>query len=200
MEEELARKSTEERQRIIVDEAIKIIHELGYQSFSIRELSARVGITEPAIYRHFLNKEDIVLGILNRFQEFDIYLFEKIKKHENPVEKIESFIQYHFDFLDKEPAMTAVIFAEDMFNNSKILKEKMLSIIEKRKKIIKGIIEEAKLKNEIIEIETNEILTVILGYIRLVILEWRLSGFSFSLLQRGRKTVETIGKLILNNK
>lgn len=196
----MARISTEERQRLIVDEAIKIIHELGFLSFSIRELSTRVGITEAAIYRHFLNKEDIVLGILNRFQEFDTFLFEKIKKYEKPVEKIQSFIQYHFDFLEKKPEMTSVIFAEDIFNNSNILKEKMAFIIEKRKKIIKGIIEEAKLKNEIIEIDTNEILTVILGYIRLVVLEWRLSGFSFSLLQRGIKTVETIEKLILSKK
>ena len=59
----MARLSTEERQVLIIDEAIKIIHELGYQAFSIRELSNRVGISEPAIYRHFLNKEDIVLGI-----------------------------------------------------------------------------------------------------------------------------------------
>ena len=77
--DKLARISTEERQVLIVDEAIKIIHEMGYQSFSIRELSTRVGISEPAIYRHFLNKEDIVLGILARFSEFDIKLFNEVK-------------------------------------------------------------------------------------------------------------------------
>ncbi|MEW6508883.1 MAG: TetR/AcrR family transcriptional regulator [Bacteroidota bacterium] len=196
----MARKSTEERQVMIVNEAIKIIHELGYQSLSIRELSERVGITEPAIYRHFLNKEDIVLGILSRFQEFDSYLFDQIKKFVHPVEKIQSFIQYHFDLLEKEPEMTSVLFAEDMFNRSKLLKEKILMIMDKRKKMLSEIIEEAKQKNEIKSIDTNELITVILGYIRLVVLEWRLSGYKFSLKIRGKKTVETIGSLILAEK
>ena len=72
----MARISTEQRQDMIIDEAIKIIHTDGYQSFSIRELAKQVKISEPAIYRHFLNKEDIILGILNRMVDFD-HLLEK---------------------------------------------------------------------------------------------------------------------------
>lgn len=192
----MARISTEERQILIVDEAIKIIHELGYQAFSIRELSKRVGISEPAIYRHFLNKEDIVLGILSRFNEFDKSLFQEVKRHDDPIEKIKSFIKYHFDFLEKNPGMTSIVFSEDIFNQSEILREKMLKIIEKRKKLIIEILDEVKAKNPVIEFETDELATIILGFIRLVILEWRMGGFSFSLSIRGNKTVNTIEKLL----
>ncbi|KAF0141747.1 MAG: hypothetical protein A2279_05310 [Stygiobacter sp. RIFOXYA12_FULL_38_9] len=193
----MARISTEERQRLIVDEAIKIIHELGYQAFSIRELSKRVGISEPAIYRHFLNKEDIVLGILGRFNEFDFSLFQEVNRYEKPIEKIQRFIQYHFDFLEKNPGMTSVVFSEEIFSQSELLREKMLNIIEKRKKLIKDIIDEARTKNQVIEVETNEIATIILGFIRLVVLEWRMSSFAFSLPQRGKKVVGAIEKLLL---
>ncbi|KAF0147361.1 MAG: TetR family transcriptional regulator, partial [Ignavibacteria bacterium] len=155
----MARLSTEERQILIIDEAIKIIHELGYRAFSIRELSKRVGISEPAIYRHFLNKEDIVLGILGRFNEFDLSLFQKVKSYEKPIEKIQSFIQYHFDFLEKNPGMTSIVFSEEIFSQSELLREKMLTIIEKRKKLIKSLIDEARTKNHVIEVETNELVT-----------------------------------------
>lgn len=192
----MARLSTEERQILIIDVAIKIIHELGYQAFSIRELSKRVGISEPAIYRHFLNKEDIVLGILGRFNEFDLSLFQEVQKYEKPIAKIQSFILYHFNFLEKNPGMTSIVFAEEIFNQSELLREKMLTIIEKRKKLIKSIIDEARVKNHVIEVETNELVTIILGFIRLVILEWRMGGFSFSLSQRGKKAVSTIEKLL----
>lgn len=193
----MARLSTEERQILIIDEAIKIIHELGYQAFSIRELSKRVGISEPAIYRHFLNKEDIVLGILGRFNEFDLSLFQEVQKYEKPIAKIQSFILYHFNFLEKNPGMTSIVFAEEIFNQSELLREKMLTIIEKRKKLIKSIIDEARAKNHVIEVETNELVTIILGFIRLVILEWRMGGFSFSLSQRGKKAVRTIENLLI---
>ncbi|MBX3006983.1 MAG: helix-turn-helix transcriptional regulator [Melioribacteraceae bacterium] len=192
----MARLSTEERQILIIDEAIKIIHELGYQAFSIRELSKRVGISEPAIYRHFLNKEDIVLGILGRFNEFDLSLFQEIKKYEKPIEKINRFVRYHFEFLEKNPGMTSIIFAEEIFNQSDLLREKMLAIIERRKKLIKSIFDEAQAKKLVIEVETNELVKIILGFIRMVILEWRMSGFSSSLSQSGKKAVNTIEKLL----
>ncbi|MFA7289720.1 MAG: TetR/AcrR family transcriptional regulator [Melioribacteraceae bacterium] len=193
----MARLSTEERQILIIDEAIKIIHELGYQAFSIRELSKRVGVSEPAIYRHFLNKEDIVLGILGRFNEFDQCLFEEVKKYKKPIEQIQSFIQFHFDFLEKNPGMTSIVFAEEIFNQSDLLRDKLMSIIGKRKGLIKNIIVEARENKEVVAIDSKELVTIILGFIRLVILEWRMGGFSFSLSQRGKKVVSTIEELLV---
>lgn len=192
----MARLSTEERQKLIIDEAIKIIHNSGYNSLSIRELAQRVGISEPAIYRHFLNKEDIVLGILSRFNEFDQKLFNEVKNYDNPIDQIKSFVKFHFEFLNKTPEMTSIIFAEDIFSQNDFLKEKMLAIIMKRKKLMKSIIDEAKTKNQILNLETDELLTVILGFIRLVVLEWRMGNFSFSLSDRGSQTVKTIEKLL----
>ncbi len=192
----MARLSTEERQKLIINEAIKIIHDYGYQSLSIRELANKVGISEPAIYRHFLNKEDIVLGILSRFNEFDQSLFKDVKTYDNPIDQIKCFVKFHFEFLNKNPEMTSIIFAEDIFNQSELLREKMLTIILKRKRLMKLIIDEAKSKNQILDLETDELLTVILGFIRLVVLEWRMSGFSFSLADRGEQTVKTIEKLL----
>ncbi|PIW69255.1 MAG: hypothetical protein COW08_08110, partial [Ignavibacteriales bacterium CG12_big_fil_rev_8_21_14_0_65_30_8] len=114
----MARISTEERQNMIIDEAIKIIHIGGYQSFSIRELSKQVKISEPAIYRHFLNKEDIVLGILNRIIELDNLVEKELKSKKTAKEKFKDFILVRIKFLEKNPEMTSVLFSEDIFNNS----------------------------------------------------------------------------------
>lgn len=192
----MARLSTEERQKHIIDEAINIIHENGYQSLSIRELSDRVGISEPAIYRHFLNKEDIILGILSRFAEFDNQLLVRIKEFEKPTEKINHFINFHFIFLEKYPEFTSVLFSEDIFSKSPLLKEKMMMVIEKRKRLLKEILEDGKAKGKVTDIDTNELLTLILGFIRLIVMEWRLSSFSFSLRERGKKAAQVIEKLI----
>ena len=185
----MPRITTEERQKIIIDEAINIIHEGGYESLSIRELAARVKISEPAIYRHFLNKEDIVLGILSRMGEFDQLLEEYINEGNNAVEKLKRFIHFHFDFLQKEKEMTSVLFSEDIFNQSELLKQKMLRIIKYRKSLLTNIIQLGKTENEIKEIETNDIVTMILGFIRLTVLEWRLGGFKFNLAEKGEQVV-----------
>jgi len=194
----MARISTEERQILIIDEAIKIIHAKGYQSFSIRELAKRVKISEPAIYRHFLNKEDIILGILNRMLDFDHLLEKEILSQITAQNKVRQFIQFHFDFLKKKHEMTSILFAEDMFDQSDILRKRLLFIIQKRRALLNAIIEEGKLNNEILNVDTRDLLTIIFGMIRMIVLEWRLSNFNFSLSLRGKNAIKSLDELIFN--
>ena len=192
----MSRISTEERQDMIIDEAIKIIHNSGYQSLSIRELAKQVKISEPAIYRHFLNKEDIILGILNRMFDFDHLLNKDIESTTSSKDKIKHFILFHFQFLENNHEMTSVLFAEDMFNQSEILRNRFSFMIQKRKSLLLKILEEAEDAGEILAIDIKELLSIILGTIRVIVLEWRLSNFNFSLLERGKNTIKTLDKLI----
>ncbi|MBI5808799.1 MAG: TetR/AcrR family transcriptional regulator [Ignavibacteriales bacterium] len=192
----MPRLNTEQRQEMIIDEAIKIIHAEGYQSFSIRELAKRVKISEPAIYRHFLNKEDIILGILNRMLDFDHLLEKEILSKKTAQNKVRQFIQFHFDFLEKNHEMTSILFAEDMFDQSDILRKRLLFIIQKRRALLNTIIEEGKLNNEIVNVDTQDLLTIVFGMIRMIVLEWRLSNFNFSLSLRGKNAIKSLDELI----
>jgi AcrR family transcriptional regulator len=192
----MSRLSTEQRQEMIIDEAIKIIHKSGYQSLSIREIAKQVKISEPAIYRHFLNKEDIILGILNRMLDFDHLLEKDIIKQKTTQDKINHFILFHFDFLEKKKEMTSVLFAEDMFDQSEILRQRLMFIIKKRKNLLNTILQESRTNGKIAEIDNKDLVTLILGLIRMIVLEWRLSNFTFSLSERGKSIITTLDKLI----
>ena len=192
----MARISTEERQNHIIDEAINIIHEQGFQSLSIREISDKVGISEPAIYRHFLNKEDIILGILSRFSQFDEKLIASLGDSDTPIERIGRFVNFHFSFLEKNPEFTSVLFSEDIFSQSPILREKIMMIIGKRRRILTEILNSGNAKLHDSDYDVKELATLILGYIRLTVLEWRLSNFSFSLTTRGKQAIHMIEKMI----
>ncbi|MCB9247765.1 MAG: TetR/AcrR family transcriptional regulator [Ignavibacteriales bacterium] len=194
----MARLTTEERQKTIIDEALNIIHERGYEALSIRELANRVKISEPAIYRHFLNKEDIILGILSRISDFDQELIKSVNKKDSPLEKLNEFIKFHFSFLEKNKQMTSVIFAEEIFTQSNILKEKLLKILKHRKMLIVDIIESAKSDNKIKEVDSTELSKIIIGTIRMSVLEWKLGNFSYSLIESGNKIIKNLEKLIFN--
>lgn len=195
----MARLSTEQRQNMIIDEAIKIIHNGGYQSLSIREIATKVKISEPAIYRHFLNKEDIILGILNRILDFDHLLEKEILFQKSTKNKLKHFLLFHFDFLQNNPEMTSVLFSEEIFTQSESLSKRLIFIIQKRKTLLFNILQEAKEANEIVSDDINELLTLILGLIRMVVLEWRLSGFNFSLSERGKNSIKLLESLIFNS-
>ncbi|MBT4968054.1 MAG: TetR/AcrR family transcriptional regulator [Bacteroidetes bacterium] len=59
-----------DRQKEIVEVALELITEKGIQGLTIKNLSKKIGISEPAIYRHFDNKIQILISILELVSVF----------------------------------------------------------------------------------------------------------------------------------
>jgi AcrR family transcriptional regulator len=58
--------STRER---ILDVALDLFTEKGYDSTSLREIAERVGVTKAALYYHFASKDDILMALHMRLHE-----------------------------------------------------------------------------------------------------------------------------------
>ena len=59
--------STKTTKDLILDAAFSFCNEPRYKAFSLSELAAKVGITKPAIYRHYKNKEAVYAAMYERF-------------------------------------------------------------------------------------------------------------------------------------
>lgn len=53
----------------IVDEAMLILDEEGEGALSMRALAARLGVTPMALYRHFTDRDDLLLALVERVSE-----------------------------------------------------------------------------------------------------------------------------------
>lgn len=55
----------------LLKEGVTLLEETGEADFSMRELSRRIGVTANAVYRHFANKEALMMGLaMEGFQLF----------------------------------------------------------------------------------------------------------------------------------
>ena len=81
-----------ERQIEIIEAALELITEKGIQGMTIKNLSKKIGITEPAIYRHFVSKTEILLSILNNFKEMAEILSGMMESYEAPASEKISFM------------------------------------------------------------------------------------------------------------
>lgn len=79
------------RQQQIIETAIKLIAEKGIQNLTIKNISKEIGITEPALYRHFDNKLEILKGIIQYFSIIMKPAFESMQKENQPIQQIENF-------------------------------------------------------------------------------------------------------------
>jgi AcrR family transcriptional regulator len=58
-----------ERRALIVEAAGRLFGERGYEGTRLDEIAAAAGVTKPIVYRHFANKRDLYLALLDRHRD-----------------------------------------------------------------------------------------------------------------------------------
>ncbi len=186
------------RQFEILNKSIELIAEKGIQNLTIKNLSKKIGVTEPAIYRHFENKFAILKAILNLFKE-EIELNFKILRKENlsSLKKLEKIFDFHINKFSSNPHYASVIFSEELFKNdpklATIIDKIMLYNIENTASIIKEGQNNKEIRDDI---KAEELTTIFLGGLRLLVKEWAQNGFKTDLLERGKSFKESLIKIL----
>lgn len=190
-----------DRQLEIIETALKLIDSKGIQGLTLKNLAKKIGITEPAIYRHFDNKINILTAILDIFEQQSAALFSNNKNiQSNTLQKIQHIFEHHFQAFQQKPSLTAVIFSEEIFQNEPVLTEKIQKIIANNSQILTTVIFEGQKKQEIrTDITASDLAVMILGTLRLFVKKWRLSNYSFHLQQEGQHIINMI-KLLISEK
>ncbi len=88
---EVKEKSTKER---ILEEALKLFAQSGYKGTSMNDIAAGLGISKPALYKHYASKQEILDSIVNRMNQMDL---ERAQKYEMPEGNMEEVIAGYKD-------------------------------------------------------------------------------------------------------
>jgi len=89
------------------------------------------------------------------------------------------------------------MFSEAVFINDKELSERMRLIIHGHRKELELLIDEAKSNNEILtDIDTKSLFRMIIGSMRLLVIQWCFNDYGFDLKKEGKKLWSNINNLI----
>ena len=187
-----------ERQKEIIETALDLIYKKGIQGLTIKNLSEKIGITEPAIYRHFENKISILVAILDFFKNNTEQIFEnELKNDDHAIDKIEHLFNRHFSNFSKMPSLVSVVFSEEIFINEPDLIKKIAEIMDKNDKILTEIITHGQKKNEIRnDIPAKHLSTIIMGSLRLFVKKWQFLESVNNLPSQGQELFDSIKLLI----
>lgn len=187
-----------DRQTEIMESALEIISTLGIQGLTIKNISKKIGISEPAIYRHFASKTDILLGILNNFKELAVMLAEMMGNYEATAsEKISFIFSKMLEIFSETPSMVAVIFSEEIFKNEAVLKTKIVEILNLHAQTIENIISKGQIENNIrSDIDSKNLALIAMGSFRLMVKKWELNDHNLNLQKEGKTLIESIRKIL----
>jgi AcrR family transcriptional regulator len=84
------------RDRQILDAAAALFYAKGFHGVGVDEIGERVGISGPALYRHFKNKDEILATLFN--EAMDELISATAMVFEDPQRDLERLIRHHVDF------------------------------------------------------------------------------------------------------
>ncbi len=186
------------RREFIILAAIDVINECGISSFSTKEVSKRVGISEPAIFKHFKTKVDLLNAVIERFSHYDCDVIHSLRsKKLNAIESMILFINTYATYYENYPAITELTQSFEEFRRDPNFTDKIQEILQTRKNFIIELIRKGKASGELkTEINEEQLAVTILGMEREWCLNWRFSGYSFSLKEKISSNLDMLIKLL----
>lgn len=96
----------------ILDEALALFAEAGWDGFSMRKLGARLDIAAKTIYNYLRSRDEIYLELLIRgFRQLHAELTAATGKHDDPWEQVGAMVEAYVDFGLTNPHMYDLMFS-----------------------------------------------------------------------------------------
>ncbi len=108
------RKSTADRQTEIVAAAVALAFEVGPDHVSTGMIAARLGLKQPAIYKHFPHKQDIWNVVSDEIcTSITDNIAARLAEDRAPMDRARHLVLSHFALVARTPALPELMIARD---------------------------------------------------------------------------------------
>ena len=109
-----AKLDTHIRREQIAEAALSLVADRGLSRLSMAAVARRVGLVPSAIYRHFKNKDEVLLAVLDRIEtRMEENVRAAGEETPDPLQRIRGLLMRHVRFLREGRAVPRLIFADD---------------------------------------------------------------------------------------
>jgi len=144
------KKATELRQEEIIDAALRLVEQQGFDNLSIAGIATAIDLVPSAIYRHFQGKEAIIEGLIEfvgkTLHDNILYVMRAEKETQK---RLKLLLTLHLQFVRSKRAIPQILFSLLGSDKNVLLKRKILSVIFRYVEQIKDMITEGQSMAEI---------------------------------------------------
>ncbi|MET0200176.1 MULTISPECIES: TetR/AcrR family transcriptional regulator [Nocardiaceae] len=107
--ETLRERRKAERRAQLLSAAAELFADRGFASVRLEDLGAAVGVSGPAVYRHFPNKESVLVELLVGISEYLLDGGRRVAEREPAGRTVlDDLIEFHLDFAFESPALIRI--------------------------------------------------------------------------------------------
>lgn len=192
------RKSGVKRRSQILEIVRDLIFTEGFSNFTIREVAGRVGISEAAIYRHFVSKEEMMLALLEGMfapwrEAIGRLAVEKIPF----AKKLEELCQLHLHHLLNEQ-LNPVLFFSEAINPQN---HKLLALMRRNLGFLREnvtlMVEAGQSGSEVrASLPADTVAAAIIGLLQTSVIRWTLQRSADGLFEDGARNMAELARIV----
>jgi AcrR family transcriptional regulator len=173
-----------EKQKAILKATLATVEREGVTGFTMKKVASELGVTDASLYKHFQDKTQIFSALAELFREETLESLVKIAQEVgiSSLAKLETFVLERARQFQSEPALTAVLFSEELFRSEPRVAAINLDTLERHAQILLNLISAAQREGSLrSDVPAQHILVLLTGPIRLLVGQWKSSAGDVSL-------------------
>ena len=180
------RKPAAERQAEIVEATVKLAATTGPDRLSLDAVAGAVGISQPAIFRHFPTKKRLWLAVAAWITERLTGVWEGAETEAAPVERMRKMVHGQLKLVRSTPAIPAILFSRTLHSENEPLRQAFETLIAAFHQRLTRQITAAQTDGSIrSDADPAQLASLVMSVVQGTILRWTVTKQRFDLVVEG---------------
>ncbi len=190
----MPRKSAEQRRSEIVEATLALADEVGPDRFSIEQVAQRVGVTQPAIFKHFSTKQ-LLWNAVGAFvgRRLDSTWSKALADSSDPVARLRALVRAQLGLIRSLPAIPSILFSRELQAGDQGLRRTFLGFMGRFHALLTETVAAGIRDGQYrAGLDASRAAYMVIALIQGVAMRWSLSGRQFDLVKEGDQLLELV--------
>lgn len=186
------RKTAEVRKAEIVDATLRLADKLGPERLTTEVIAEAVGLTQPAIFRHFPRKQELWEAVAARVGAMMQARWTKAQRTDaTPTDQIQALIAAQLRLIQSTPAIPAILFSRELHTKNQGLRKAFFGLLTRFHRRIAELATQARDAGELrADLDPDDVAYLIIGLVQGLAVRWSIGGRTFDLTEEGKRLLE----------
>lgn len=188
------RMSAEKRKLEIVAATLELAFECGPEGITTERIAQKVGITQPAVFRHFPRKDDIWVAVADHLAAGMRERWRRVIDSDgSALGRLHAVLAAQFDLIEQTPAIPAILLSRELHVRNDVLREAITGLMANFHALLSRLLEQGVSDGDFREdLDIGDAVFTIIALVQGLAVRWSLSGRSFNLVEEGGRLIRVL--------
>ena len=192
------RQSAEERKAQIVAEVLRLADEIGPDRLSTTDVARAVGVSQPAIFRHFPTKDALWLAVAEAIADrLQRAWAEAETGATGPHARLKALIGAQLSAISETPALPSILFSRELQVDNQALREVFRGLLGAFQGRLVAVIRDLQAAGDLKhDVSPEDVAILLTSLVQGVAIRWTLGARGFALVPEGLRLFDVQMELL----